>query len=104
MCDWLTREIKNLRFVKNAMPERRRSPRLTVDEHTESFIVKDANSHGRDRRRVVMHRLTREARRIAVNFAKLLGAARMLERVSYFTAQRARIIGDWLQIGSTVLA
>jgi hypothetical protein len=63
------------------MPERRRfPPPWHVDEATESFCIRDAKGHAlayvyfedEAGRRMAMHRLTRdEARRIALNIAKL---------------------------------
>jgi hypothetical protein len=61
-------------------PPRRFPPPWSVDEHTESFCIKDAKGQAlayvyfedEPGRRGVMKRLTRdEARRIAANIAKL---------------------------------
>jgi hypothetical protein len=67
--------------AQKIMPETRRiPPPWSVDEATESFCIRDANGQAlayvyfedEKGRRDVMHRLTRdEARRIAVNVAKL---------------------------------
>jgi hypothetical protein len=61
-------------------PHRRFPPPWTIDEHPESFIIRDAKGQAlayvyfedESGRRMAMQRLTRdEARRIAVNIAKL---------------------------------
>jgi hypothetical protein len=67
--------------AQKIMPETRRfPPPWSVDEATESFCIRDANGQAlayvyfedEKGRRDVMHRLTRdEARRIAINIAKL---------------------------------
>jgi hypothetical protein len=60
--------------------QRRFPPPWSIEEHQESFIVKDANGQAlaylyfedEPQRQMSMKRLSRdEARRIAVNFAKL---------------------------------
>jgi hypothetical protein len=61
------------------MPTRRFPPPWTIDEHPESFIVRDATGFAlgyfyfdQEDRRTIMERMTKdEARQMAVNFAKL---------------------------------
>ncbi len=66
--------------LPSAMPARRFPPPWTIEEHRESFTVKDATGQAlaylyfedEPQRQMSMKRLSRdEARRIAVNIAKL---------------------------------